>query len=621
MKLKILFVMLLLLFIPTVFGANELWMSSNDANTLNKNNPIVSGSILGSSTTNYTISSCSMTWQPVIRDIDEDGNNDIVVFCNKKIKIYDYTATLQAELIVGDLLGSPAITIKDDLSYNIVAVVNNSQNEGNLTYYDYNGTDIWINKTFNASTVGGGTSAFCPVANNVCKATQEAVLEADMGGDTYFCRYITGEIACFQYSNLTGSVFFNESTGLSCAKEHKLYVVDWDGGDDEILFSCGKDGDPYTHTFKYYDSTGSVIWTVANSPYNYFSSFINNDDNEICTFSQNTGGSAPTYIYCYAHNGSLTRSITQNGLAFNEDTTDGIQYNTVNADYNNDGFKDVFTHFGIFDYVNSEWLVFYDADDIYNTEVVDLNGDGSLDFIKNTGSQIDLIISTYTNEAPIITELGYNTGNPICLYSSITYTVGFTDTEEDWSRARIDRYGDGNYTAYGSYAGSPSQTVNYDKLGTYTTVIEIQDVAGNKDNITHGVIVQTSNCYTSGQGGDITTEATRGSSVEIGGFIITSGTTDGYQRYNTFYNSNNSIYFDAEQCEELYGENWDKMLIPCPVRLMVNQGLDEIKGWVIGSFILVILAIIIFMAYIIMRKPPSEHRIRIFRGKDNKPLF
>jgi len=597
------FLLMFILLLSSVYAVNELWMSSNDANTLNKNNPIVSGAVLSNVTTTNTISSCKMVYQPVARDIDEDGTTDIIVFCNQKIKIYDYTATLQAELITGTLKGSPAIAIKDDLSYNIVAVVNNSQNEGNLTYYDFNGTTITINQTYNASTVGGGTAAFCPVANNVCKANQEAVLEADFSGDSYYCRYRNdvGTIVCFENSDLTGTAFLNVTPGLSCEMEHKIYIVDWNGGDDEILFSCGKSGSPYTHTFKYYDSTGTEIWSKANNDFNYFSSFIDNDNNAICTFSKSSGGSSPNSIICYPHNGSTIRSISFDANTFDEATTDGVQYNTVNADFNNDGFKDVFTHFGIYDYQNSVFLVDYDANDIYNTEVIDLNGDGSLDYIKNTGSEINLILSTYTNQDPIITELAYNTGNPVCLYSSITFTVGFEDTEEEWGRIRVDRYGDGNYSSFGSYAGSPVKSISYNKLGTYTTLIELEDQSGNKDNITYGVIVQTSNCYTSGQGGSTTTEATTGAETNIGGFIIKDGSKDGYTPNNALYNSNNSIYFDADTCETLYGANWRRMVIPCPLRLLVKQGLTEIQGWVIGSFILVILGLIVFVMYIIIK--------------------
>lgn len=605
MKKLILFGLIFILTIFSVTAVSNKWMGSNNVDTVynhNKGYPIITGSFRDTNFTSIDLGNCGMDYQPLAKDLDEDGETDLILFCGTKIKIYDSSGTLQEEKIIGSLKGSPRIAIKDDFSYNIVAVVNTSQNEGNLTYLDFNGTAITITKTYNASTVGGGTSSFCPTSESVCSALNEGVLQADIGGTEYYCELTADRVLCYDTIYLNNSAYINFTHGLGLFKENKLYVVNWDGGDDNFIVSGGSNGFPYLHYFNYYDSTGSEIWTKTTGNFNYYNSFIDDVLEAVCTASQSSDAGTPFGIACYNHVGTAIYSQTTNANFLPYDGGQGIIYNTLIAYYNDDTLKDLFTPAGIVEYTNDGITILEEyPTEIKNTLIFDLDGDGSLDYIKNTGSNIYLMLSNYTNLPPEIDSLSYSTGNPVCLYSSITFEIDFFDNEDESGKIKIDRYGDGNYTEWGSLSITPSQSVTYNQLGTYTTVIILEDESGNRDNITYGVTVQTSNCYNTGQGGDTTTTATTGETTDIGGFIIKGGDIDGYQRDRSLYDSNNSIYFDESQCIELYGDNWDRMIIPCPVRLMVKQGLNEIKGWVIGSFILVILALIIFIGYLMIK--------------------
>jgi len=598
---KLSFIVILLLLSCSVLGASNVWTSSNDAVTNNKGFPRITGESLNTNWTTNNIAGCVMEYQPLVYDLNGDSLNEIIVFCGSKIKAYDYQGNLQAEKIIGDLQGSAAIAIKDDLSYNIVAVINMTNGNKNLSYFDFNGTLLSLNKSYDVNTVGGGDAAFCPVANNVCSALPESVLSMDIGGDDYFCRLQGGLFECYENSDLTGTVGLNFSHGLTCDYENKFYIVDFDGGDDNIIFSCGRQS-TNAHTLKYYDSTGTTIWTKSTSAHNFYSSFIDYYNGYACMLDQSTGGAAPLDLVCYDHAGTNQLSASRNGVFIWETGLKGIKRNTLMADFNNDGFQDVYTQGGVLNLQNFSGALLDFADKYnYNVIVSDLNLDGSLDYIVNSGTDFDLVINEYSNEDPVITLLSYDTGNPVCLGSSIKYTVNFEDVEGDFGQIRVDAYGDGNYTSYGNLGGFPYQSVVYNQLGTYTSLIQLKDESGNFDNITHGVIVQISNCYNSGENGGDSSQSTVGDTADIGGFNIKDGETDGYTPSDRLYNSNNSIYFDSSRCVERYGANWQRMVIPCPVKLLVIDGLDQIQAWVIGSFIFVIIVLIGFMVYLMVK--------------------
>lgn len=603
MKFTTIFMMILMVSIATA-STTGIWPT---ANLNNEKTASVQGSVLNGTFTTGSIASCEMAYQPIVYDLDMDGENEIYVFCNNKIKVYDPDFVLIQEKNVGTLLGSPAIS--PGVLY-IGAVINRSGDE-NLTYWSFNGTDMIEEETHTKTGFGGGNNVFCPTASFPCYATFENMIEVDFE-DRNYCHYENPYVLCYDTANSTGTPTLNYSQG-SCDQVYKIIPINTDGGFDEIIMFCG-----ITNAigFDLIDDDGTQLTNVDLSTSGGFKNgFV--VDNNICVISMQVVTTTVTErIYCYNTAGSnvytYSNSFTQftEGLLTSAFDRAGSSVNVVVGDYNNDGYKDLFTNSVIFDLQNKVFLKRHHtsgdgASRPANIVVTDIDLDGSLDYIYNyhDTDTIYWAIDGYTNIGPEITQIAWNTGNPMCLNSIMTYTISFDDTEDDDGQIRVDKYGDGNWSSWGSLSGFPTQSVTYDQLGSYTSVIELRDEAGNVDNITHGVIIQTSNCYASGDGG-ASSSSSSGligedglECQDFGGFVLCgeNAIIDGYTPQNTAGNSR--LSFDSSECSDRLGDNYQNNIIPCWVRLLFLDILGKAQAWILGSFILVVIVLILFVAY------------------------
>ena len=536
--------------------------------------------------------SCSSVYQPLIYDIDSDDKQEIILWCNDRIKIYSNDGTLLKEEITGEIKGNPAI---DPLNNQIVAVIGT-----NLTKYIFDGSILTKTFSENNNYWGGGESVMC--SGDCFSSKSGFVVSTGLYGnnDDFYC-YLNNvttddynNLLCFDsgYQNNTPTI---NITLKNCKDSFKLYGINWDGGHREFLATCFNSSSFYGHVY-YLDSSGNEIWTKTTPPnIIYLDSFIS--DTEICTISLSA---LNNYIECWDISGTQTYSVSLPIYPLEKNTLGGYNPNTVFADYNNDGYRDVYYSYGILDFHNEELI----TEQRSNIKIpVDFTKDGSLDQILVFDSYVELWQNSYTNLCPEITQLKWNTGNPICLNSYVTYTISFDDIEEDWGQIAIDIYGNGNYTDFSSLSGFPTLSVQYEQLGTYVSNILLKDSSGNQANVSHGVIIQLENCNSGGVSGSSTTEIidSDSSSWELFGFVVSDGDIDGYQRDESLYNSTSSTYFDDSRCIEEFGVNWKRDVIPCPFKLAVIDLLDIAKNWVLGSFILVVIALIIFTIYMIWK--------------------
>lgn len=116
--------------------------------------------------------------------------------------------------------------------------------------------------------------------------------------------------------------------------------------------------------------------------------------------------------------------------------------------------------------------------------------------ITNTDYYLKVVSLNRSNSLPSIDLVNWNTGNPICNNTEVTYEVDFTDEENNYARISLDCFGNGtikNGTSY--YLGTAVNTCLYNKLGDYETIIYLQDTIHPSDlsvNYSHSVDITNS---------------------------------------------------------------------------------------------------------------------------------
>jgi len=149
-----------------------------------------------------------------------------------------------------------------------------------------------------------------------------------------------------------------------------------------------------------------------------------------------------------------------------------------------------------------------DIDSIYNHLVLaDINGDSNNDLIcQRNEDMINVSSFTYDNQKPVITQVAWDTGNPICNNTLVSYEISYTNLENDFTRVAYDCFDDGNISNGTLTDNSPAKfSCLYDVVGSYETQIYLQDTADLSDfsvYTTHAVTVTISEfCNLQGQQG------------------------------------------------------------------------------------------------------------------------
>src|SRR3989338_5659029 len=90
-------------------------------------------------TANFSNELYGMDFQPLIDDINNDGYNEIIIFSNDFLKIFDYELNLLEEKFIGTILGQPAI-------FNNKIIFNSRINDKNYFFaYQYNNSNLQHN--------------------------------------------------------------------------------------------------------------------------------------------------------------------------------------------------------------------------------------------------------------------------------------------------------------------------------------------------------------------------------------------------------------------------------------------------------------------------------------------
>lgn len=102
-----------------------------------------------------------MNFQTLVGDIDGDNENEIVIFSNDYLKIYNKNLELENEKLVGALLGQFDLENMDDDDYiEIIAIIKNNGDD-NFAIFEYDGTNFKIETTFNVTSQGGYQDIRC----------------------------------------------------------------------------------------------------------------------------------------------------------------------------------------------------------------------------------------------------------------------------------------------------------------------------------------------------------------------------------------------------------------------------------------------------------------------------
>lgn len=143
-----------------IFGRISEWKKFNK-NDLSYGIASGSGYFSKSAIRRLMYNSSGIKLQPMAADIDNDENNEIVLFSNSSIVLLNKSLNVIAQKQVGDLRGQFDIENMDNDAYlEIIAVLNNS-NADNFTIFEFNGSEFKIETSFDVTSQNGHQALKC----------------------------------------------------------------------------------------------------------------------------------------------------------------------------------------------------------------------------------------------------------------------------------------------------------------------------------------------------------------------------------------------------------------------------------------------------------------------------
>ena len=134
-----------------IAGKSSEWQSFNK-NILSYGTVSGNGYFSKSAINTIIYNSSGSDFQPMVADVDNDGENEIVVFSNNSLMLFNKSLNIIAQKQVGNLRGQFDIENMDnDAFIEIIAVVNNS-NKDNFTIFEFNGSDFKIETSFDVTS-------------------------------------------------------------------------------------------------------------------------------------------------------------------------------------------------------------------------------------------------------------------------------------------------------------------------------------------------------------------------------------------------------------------------------------------------------------------------------------
>lgn len=299
------------------------------------------------------------------------------------------------------------------------------------------------------------------------------------------------------YNSNTGSLVCSDKIDYLTKKYSNAYLTGLrncytDGIDD----NCDINGDGWND-----------IWLLAKYP-------NDNENTTILVYDIGcNGGEIANYKINKGHYLSTLYYPIMSGD--NDATTSNFPYANW-GDYDNDGEFELLFFGGIFEYngtqltrgiANESTTVLHKSNTYFITG--EISNNGLLDIIIQNeyyNPAIKVYSFSFQNHLPEFTNIEVDTGNPICVNETVTYSVSYSDSDNQYVRAGYDCYGSGDYL-YTSYQYSP---ISFDCLYNYTgninTIISLQDsymnTTDNRVNTSYTATVSNSEyCNNKGEGG------------------------------------------------------------------------------------------------------------------------
>lgn len=307
----LLFSLLFLLSVSFVFAisASELWVEwgYNDAGTQNRLGDSLSyGDV--TNLTEYSQTSYGSNYQPLVTDLDFDGNLDIVVQSDNYLLVYNSTWGLKAQKLIS-LSGQPTLTTVSDLDNNGFTSYESyilTHNRTNIFIYDFNGSILTELIQINVSDdISLKTNGF------------KCVFNANDDSEACFIKYL-------RYSN--NSVWENESYRVNGG--HLNFIIHPTCHNTTCITSI---------LYWDFDELNNTLTTIPN--------FYNLDDGtlskEMIMWSDDD--SDTNYGYSVYYTTSNTRYISKDDLITTGNPTDTYGFNNpIMYDLNTGGDAEIY---------------------------------------------------------------------------------------------------------------------------------------------------------------------------------------------------------------------------------------------------------------------------------------
>lgn len=108
-----------------------------------------------------TNNSEGQNYVPIIEDIDNDHDNELIIFSNDNLIIYDSRLRQEASLEVGTLRGQYDVKDIDKDDHIEIIAVTREDNKDNFTIFEYDGNKINKENSFDVTSQGGTQDIIC----------------------------------------------------------------------------------------------------------------------------------------------------------------------------------------------------------------------------------------------------------------------------------------------------------------------------------------------------------------------------------------------------------------------------------------------------------------------------
>ncbi len=370
-----------------------------------------------------------MNYQPLVSDLDGDGHNEIILFSDTYLKIYDAHLQLKDELSIGTLQSQFDIYQMDADQYPEIIFHTNKSGTLYFTIASYTGTGFIIKTKIPVPTSGalrctdwngapaclyqdtnGSIHGYLP---NATKYTDDIIALQLFSGQDYRPSLFSPPVAdinldgkkdaCFlQYRSIVcvsenNRISFNASIEMTTYTNSPggILITQLDDGPLELIitinrvyFSSGK----YRSFLKVFNANSTLKFQkdyrqeindyvyTAGQPVAFDAD--NNDAMDVCaliTYNTNTIGSGNKRI-CYNAKGEQILEINT--------TQDFDFYNNKIADMNRDGYKDFVMRNGVYDYKNNRTIKNLSLSGSGEFIVADIDGNGKLDILQTVVTPI-----------------------------------------------------------------------------------------------------------------------------------------------------------------------------------------------------------------------------------------